>query len=278
MQTDPAPTGLRFLKAHGIGNDYVVVRAEDLSHHDAAAVARTLCARHVGVGADGLLSVGASREAAFRMRMWNPDGSEAEMCGNGLRCAARAARQFGMLPPEARQDVRAETGAGILVVHFHDPDADLPEVSVEMGQPVFGDLAEAQLPDIDTRFRFTQVHLGNPHVVAFVEDPDEVDLPTIGRQIEHHPFFPDRTNVEFVRVLDRGHLEQRTWERGAGETLACGTGACAVLAAAVRTGRTDRDVQIRLRGGSLTLSWPEGGPITMRGPAVLLYSGHWEPS
>lgn len=261
-------TPLPFTKMHGLGNDYVVVDADRHPVADPRSLARRICDRRFGIGADGLLLVTAATGAAsFRMRMFNIDGSEAEMCGNGLRCAARFAREAGMLASTSGNV--ADTGAGLLPVHFGDAPHD---IEVEMGRAT---VAPAEtLAIAGQTVELIPVTIGNPHAVIFVDDVDAAPVTTLGPLIETHPRFPDRTNVEFVEVQSAARVRQRTWERGCGETLACGTGACAVAAASATSGRTDETLEIELRGGSLAVTVEATG-VRMRGPAVRVFEGTW---
>jgi len=286
------PPALPFAKMHGCGNDYVVV---DAFHHEVAepgALARAVCARRTGIGADGLLLALPGESAPLRMRMFNVDGTEAEMCGNGLRCLVKFALERELVPWAEAGDV--ETGAGRLTWTAHTGSRDdgtrrVEEVTVRMGRPALDralipmEGAEGQVVDevLDlggSPLRITGVSMGNPHAVTYVEDVGAIDLPVIGPRVEHHAAFPNRTNTEFVQVISRGEVLQRTWERGCGETEACGTGACAVAVAGVLTDRTDRDLLIHLRGGDLKIRWEEeaeGGQVRMRGPAVQVFEGRW---
>ena len=261
---------LPFRKLHGCRNDYVVVAAADLPADAATpALARALCDRHAGVGADGLLRVGSDADGGISMRMWNPDGSEAEMCGNGLRCAVRfALEREGRAAPGPG---RAWTAAGPLGFTVHGVGDGDWDVEIEVGVPTFGGPLHLTTPPVSLE----RVALGNPHAVAFVEDVERVPLATWGPAIERHEAFPGRTNVEFVAVRARDHLVQRTWERGAGETPACGTGAAAVWAAAQRAGHVGREGRIDLRGGTLRLAWPGEGFVRLRGPATAVFDGTW---
>lgn len=278
-----SPT-LPFAKMHGCANDYVVV--DGLRHDvgDPSAFAREVCDRRRGVGSDGLLLALPSERADLRMRMFNPDGSEAEMCGNGLRCLVSFAVERGLV--ERATELAIETGAGILGASLVASGEDSDEVAIAMGAPR---LERADVPmegpsgraideplDVDgTTVAVTAVGMGNPHAVVFVEDVDAVALEQLGPAIETHAAFPRRTNVEFVQVLASDALRQRTWERGVGETLACGTGACAVGVAAALTGRAERDVTVHLRGGDLRIAWDEADGVRMTGPAVHVFDGTW---
>jgi diaminopimelate epimerase len=271
----------------GCGNDYVYV---DGFHHrvdDPVSMAKAVSDRRFGVGSDGLILVLPSRVADVRMRMWNADGSEAEMCGNGVRCVAKFAYERGLAP--RRGHLTAETGAGVLGLDLAVKDGAVEAVTVDMGRPR---LERAEIPmegppgrvldepiEAEGRtFRITAVSMGNPHAVTFVDDVASLDVARYGPAIERHPSFPRRTNVEFVEVLSRSEVVQRTWERGAGETWACGTGACAVAVAGALTGRTARDVLVHLRGGDLRIEWlpdDRGGHVRKTGPAVTVFDGEW---
>ena len=276
-----------FTKMQGCGNDYVYV---DAFHHavaDPVAMAKAVSDRRFGVGSDGLILILPSDKADVRMRMWNADGSEAEMCGNGIRCVAKLAYERGLAPKRPR--LTAETGAGVLTLDLGVKDGRVESVTVDMGVPRLeraevpmrgtpGRVVDEEIRAGDRTFRVTAVSMGNPHCVTFVDDAKAFPVATYGPLLENHAAFPRRTNVEFVEVRSRGEVVQRTWERGAGETWACGTGAAAVCVAGVLTGRTDRDVLIHLLGGDLRLSWPEGPGVRKTGPAVIVFEGQWPGS
>ncbi len=282
------PRDLPFTKMQGCGNDYVYV---DGFHHDVddpPALARAISDRRFGVGSDGLILVLPSERADVRMRMWNADGSESEMCGNGLRCVAKFAYERGLAPRRPR--LTAETGAGVLALDLDVRDGRVEAVTVDMGEPVLecaripvaGPLAGAGRPVVDEplavgdrTLRVTCVSMGNPHCVTFVDDAKAFPVERYGPLIENHPAFPRRTNAEFVQVVSRGEVVQRTWERGAGETWACGTGASAVCVAGALTGRTDRRVLVHLLGGDLRIEWREDGHVLKTGPAVAVFDGVW---
>ncbi|MFH1140597.1 MAG: diaminopimelate epimerase [Chloroflexota bacterium] len=299
---------MRFTKMHGAGNDYVVLDARG-QECDWSKLARDMCDRHYGIGADGLLLVAPSSVADIRMRMFNPDGSEAEMCGNGIRCFAKYVVERGIVSLVGRA-LRVETGNGVLeVVPLTDGQGRVTRARVSMGEPRFGaDEIPACLPqgekglqlditirplDINKRaldiiagypvnvdghsFRITCVSMGNPHAVAFVEQPvEEVPLQVVGPLMEHHPMFPKRVNFHVVNVVDRGRLRARTWERGAGLTLACGTGACAVQAASRLLGLTDTRVELEMPGGALEVTWEGRGPVYLEGPVEEVFEGEWK--
>lgn len=275
---------MRFTKMHGIGNDYIYINCFEEQVEDPAALAVAMSRYHYGVGSDGLVLIGPCEEADFRMRMFNSDGSESEMCGNASRCVGKYVYDRGLTD---RTTVSLMTGAGIKQLQLRVEDGRVVSVRVDMGAP---ELAPALIPmalegdramDVPLtvagqEWRIHGVSMGNPHCVVFVEDPDALDLPVIGPQFEHHPIFPRRTNTEFVQVISRDHLRMRVWERGSGETLACGTGACASLVAAVVSGRADRRVTMDLLGGSLQLEWCEqDGHVYQEGPAAFVFDGEW---
>lgn len=264
---------------HGAGNDYVYVDGFDETVENPAAVARRVSDRHTGIGGDGLILLMPSEQADVRMEMYNADGSRAQMCGNGVRCLAHLARDHGRVSGD---EVAVETDAGIKQVTL------LPGAArVSMGAP---SLAPASLPVtlagerivehevavLDRRYAITCVSMGNPHAVIYVDDVDAIELPRYGRALETDALFPERTNVEFVQVLAPDRVQQRTWERGSGETLACGTGACAVAVAGVLTGRTERTLHNELRGGELLLEWPDDdASVIMTGPAETVFTGSY---
>ncbi|GIW08894.1 MAG: diaminopimelate epimerase [Dehalococcoidia bacterium] len=271
---------------HGIGNDFVLVDAREMDA-DWPALARAMCDRHFGVGGDGLILVLPSDRADLRMRMFNPDGSEAEMCGNGIRCYAKFVLDDGLVSP--RDALTVETGAGVLQLEAHRRDGHVDSVTVDMGAPRF---EPADIP-VDTALvsgervvdyplevdeqtiPVTCVSMGNPHAVTFVErDVWSIPLETLGPKVEHHPFFPRRVNFEVAHVRGRKQIDLRVWERGAGLTLACGTGACATAVAARLHDLVDEEVEVCLPGGPLTIRW-DGGSVLMRGPAALVFRGDW---
>lgn len=275
---------MRFTKMHGCGNDYVYVNcfAEPFPKN-AAALSRAVSDRHFGVGSDGLILICPSETADARMRMYNVDGSEAEMCGNGIRCVAKYVYDHGIA---RKPTLRIETGRGMLTLDLELAGGKVRRVRVDMGEPI---LEAARIPttlpdnppsDVPLAvagrtYSVTCVSMGNPHCVEYVDDVDKVPLRDVGPLIETDPHFPQRTNVEFVEVVSRGEVRMRVWERGSGETWACGTGACAVAVAGVVTGRTDRRLRARLRGGDLDLEWSSDGHVYMTGPAEEVFTGEW---
>ena len=283
-----AMTRLPFWKMHGAGNDFVVLAADEA---DASwgALAERVCDRHFGVGADGLIIALPSARADRRMRIFNADGSEAEMCGNGIRCLVKFVLDQGLVEaPDGR--VRIETVPGVLeAVAARGADGNVERVSVAMGAPnldpaALGARVEQAPPVLDlpieaagATYAATLVSMGNPHAVLFTNAPPaEFDLDRVGPAIEQHALFERRTNVEVVRVVDREHLEIRVWERGVGETLACGSGACAALVAARLHDAVDDQVAVSLPGGTLLLQWDGAGEVTLEGPAVQVFASVWD--
>jgi diaminopimelate epimerase len=276
---------LSFVKLHGTANDFVYVDARRGLPGDPAALARRLCDRHRGIGADGLILLrdADTRDADCRMEIINADGSTAEMCGNGIRGFAKYVLDRGLATHEP---LRVETGAGVLSIEAERQGGRVVRVAVDMGRPEWdgrripvdadGEIVERPLEVAGRDYRVTCVSMGNPHCVVFLDDVAGLDLPALGPRFEHHPFFPKRVNTEFIRVVDRGHLEMRVWERGAAETLACGTGACAAAVAAARTGRADRAVRVTLPGGDLAIEWLENDHVRMTGDAVEVFQGQVE--
>jgi diaminopimelate epimerase len=283
---------MRFTKMHGIGNDYVYVNGFDQPVADPAATAIAVSDRHFGIGSDGLILILPSKIADVRMRMFNADGSESEMCGNGIRCVAKYAFDHGLTQ---NNPMRVETGRGVLNLALETQAGKVQRVTVDMGEPILS------LPDIPVdatkisatahahthrlrldnhpSFEATFVSMGNPHAVLFVDDVKSIDLERVGPAIERHAAFPRRINVHFVQVIDRVDVIMRTWERGSGITLACGTGACAVGVAGVLTGKTNRKLLAHLPGGDLTLDWrEEDNHVLMTGAATEVFSGDWRPS
>jgi diaminopimelate epimerase len=276
-------TTLAFTKYQGIGNDFVIVdnRPKDgttaLDGLPLKDLARKLCDRNFGIGADGLIIAHPSNRAAVRMQILNSDGSEPEMCGNGIRCLARFL--WENTPADQRKDVMSiETLAGIKVVALIVEENELKQVEVDMGEPVFEDTDEEVLgADAKNTYCFRRVSMGNPHAVIFLNNFDNLDLAKDGAKIETDPKFPKSTNVEFVTVQNRKEITVKVWERGAGITLACGTGACATVVASVLKDLTDRTVTVHLPGGDLEIEWDsKDNRVCMRGPAEKVFTGNIE--
>jgi diaminopimelate epimerase len=278
---------MRFAKMHGAGNDYVYINGFEEAVEDPARLAITISDRHFGVGSDGLILILPSQMADVRMRMFNSDGSEAEMCGNGVRCVAKFAYDHGLV---TRPQITVETGAGVLPLQLCINERNRVEkVRVNMGRPrltrgeipMTGDpdeqVVNAELVILDRTFHITAVSMGNPHCVIFVDNVSEFPVEKYGPVIERHPLFPNRINVEFVEIVSPAEVRQRTWERGAGETLACGTGAAAVTVAGVLNGHTERRLLNHLLGGDLEMEFAEDGHVYMTGPAVQVFEGDYRP-
>jgi diaminopimelate epimerase len=276
---------MKFTKMHGIGNDYVYVSTFDQkAPADPSALAVKVSDRHFGIGSDGLILIGPSERADARMRMFNVDGSESEMCGNGIRCVAKYVYDRGIA---RKSRVRIETGRGILTLDIEAEDDKARRVKVDMGAPILqGSDIPTTLPGdppIEVpvtvngySLRVTAVSMGNPHAVVFVDDVVGYPVESVGAALERHPSFPRRVNAHFVQVIGPGEVRMRTWERGSGITLACGTGACAVCVAGVLAGKADRKVLAHLPGGDLTLEWPaDDASVFMTGPATEVFSGEW---
>jgi diaminopimelate epimerase len=267
---------------HGIGNDFVLLDtiASPLNGEELPELSRRMNDRRFGIGGDGLILVERGAEAPFRMRMFNPDGSESEMCGNGIRCFARLISEKGYA---GFGPIDVETGAGKLTVEVQPNGwvtVDMGVAHLERSQiPMTGDPLEnfvnQPVQQGSQTFWGTAISMGNPHLVIFIEEVASLDLDSIGPQLEHHPLFPNRVNVHFAQVLDGNTLRQRTWERGAGITLACGTGACAVAVAGFLTGRSQREVTVKLPGGDLRIDYREDGRVMMTGPAETVFEGSW---
>ncbi len=279
---------LKFRKMHGIGNDFVMVDCvrSAVPAGDPSEISRAVCDRRFGVGADGLIYIeeephpDAPIGQAFRMRMWNPDGSESEMCGNGIRCVARFLIDEGItnLPK-----IEVHTGAGLMVLEEAGEGlvkVDMGLARLERGEigmtgPADEQFVAQPVEALGQTFSGTAVSMGNPHLVMLVDDVKAIDLAKLGPVLEHNELFPNRTNVHFVQVVDEGHIIQRTWERGAGATLACGTGACASAVATYLNGKTWRHVTVDLPGGQLKIEYAEDGHVFMTGPATTVYDGVW---
>jgi diaminopimelate epimerase len=274
---------MKFTKMHGAGNDYVYINCFEERLDNPEQFAIQVSNRNFGIGSDGLILIMPSNVADIRMRMFNADGSESEMCGNGIRCVAKYAYDHGIV---TRKEITAETGAGILTLQLVTNDRNrVDKVRVNMGKPrltrveipMLGEPGEQVVGEplniLHTTFQITCVSMGNPHCVIFVDDVENFQVDKYGPLIENHELFPRRTNVEFVQVISRSEVRQRTWERGAGETLACGTGASAVCVAGALNGLTEKKILNHLSGGDLELEWAEDGHLYMTGPAVEVFSG-----
>jgi diaminopimelate epimerase len=275
---------MKFTKMHGAGNDYVYVDCFREKIDNPQELAIKISDRHKGIGSDGLILIMPSQTCDFRMRMFNADGSEAQMCGNGSRCVGKFVYDKGLTD---KQKITLETKAGTKVLELFPVGGKVKKVKVDMGEPV---LDTSNIPVIwkeeqlinqvidfeQEKYALTGVSMGNPHAVIFTEKIDKLDLEKIGPKIENHPMFPERVNTEFVEILSPTYARMRVWERGSGETLACGTGACAVEVAGVLTGKLARKATISLLGGDLELEWnKDDNHIYMTGGAVTVFEGEW---
>ncbi|MBP1156102.1 MULTISPECIES: diaminopimelate epimerase [unclassified Paenibacillus] len=276
---------MNFTKMQGLGNDFIVLAGHTELPQDAAELAVRLCDRHFGIGADGLVYLLPSQKADYMMRIINSDGSEAEQCGNAIRCAAKYIYDHGMVDQETTGLTIETIGAGPQPVQLSVTGGRVTAVRVDMGAPILAGLAVPTVIEADRvishpvsvdgrEFFFTAVSMGNPHCVIFTEDALQVDLYKWGPELENHPFFPRRINVEFATVRSRDYADMRVWERGAGPTLACGTGACATLVAGVLNGLMDRKATVSLKGGDLLIEWNEADDhVYMTGPAETVFKG-----
>ena len=273
---------IKFTKMHGLGNDYVYMDAIHQNIENESSLAQFVSNRHFGIGSDGLILICKSEIADFKMRMFNSDGSEAEMCGNGIRCVGKFVYDKGLTD---KTEVTIETLAGIKTLELHVKEGKVETVKVDMGEPI---LKPTEIPVIseeepvknlklkakDKEFIFTCVSMGNPHAITIVKNTKEFDVETYGKILEVDKAFPNKTNVEFIEIVDRNHIKMRVWERGAGETLACGTGACASVVACILNGLTDDTVEVELLGGPLKIEWnKEDNHVYMTGPAVTVFEG-----
>ena len=275
---------MNFEKWQGCGNDFVMVDCFDERIDDYKKMSREVCDRHYGIGADGLIVILPSDKADLCMRIFNADGSEAEMCGNGIRCFAKMAYEHKRVE---KNEFTVETGAGILVPHLFIENGKVEKITVDMGEPV---LQSELIPTIlkgkkqvvsepliidGKKYAVTCISMGNPHCVMFFDSLKEVPIEKLGPLFERNEFFPKRTNVEFVEVKDSRHLRMRVWERGAAVTMACGTGACATLTAAVLNKRTERKAEIQLDGGCLEIEWRDDNHLYMTGAAEFVFAGQY---
>lgn len=273
---------LKFTKMHGAGNDYIYINGFSQKIENPSELAVKLSNRNFGIGSDGLVLILPSDTCDFRMQMFNSDGSEAEMCGNASRCVGKFVYDNGLT---TKKEITLETLAGIKYITLLEGDANARKITVDMGEPILNaqlipvDVKESPVKnyplEIDAKvWPITCVSMGNPHAVTFTSEIDKLDLPALGPKFEKNPIFPRKTNTEFIEVIDKHTLNMRVWERGAGETLACGTGACAAAVAAVLNGLTERKVTIHLLGGDLEIEWRESNNhVYMTGEAVTVFEG-----
>ena len=264
---------MKFVKMHGCGNDYIYVdgNAEKIAQADKPALAKRLSDRHFGVGGDGVIFINPSKEADFEMEMYNADGSRAEMCGNGIRCVAKYVYDRGLT---SKKKISIISAGQVKELKLAIQDKKVVFVKVNMGAPELKPMINEPIVLFGKEYRMTCVSMGNPHAVLFVEDLKGLAIEKLGSAIENHALFPKRTNVEFVKVVDKSTIEMRVWERGTGETLACGTGACAAVAACMVNHLTDEQVTAKLAGGALEIFWDkEQNRVFMTGSATFVFEG-----
>ena len=273
---------IKFTKMHGLGNDYVYMDAIHQHIEDESTLAQFVSNRHFGIGSDGLILICKSEKADFKMRMFNSDGSEAEMCGNGIRCVGKFVYDKGLTQ---KTEVTIETLAGIKTVQLNVKNGKVETVKVDMGEPILEPkeiqviseekpVKNLKLKAEDKEFVFTCVSMGNPHAITIVDNTKEFDVEKYGKVLEVNKAFPNKTNVEFIEIVDKNNIKMRVWERGAGETLACGTGACASVVACVLNNLTERNVNVELLGGKLEIEWNKNdNHVYMTGPAVTVFEG-----
>ena len=273
---------MKFTKMQGIGNDYVYVNCFQEKVENPGEIAKMVSDRHFGIGSDGLILIKPSDVADFEMDMYNSDGSRGAMCGNGIRCVAKYVYDYGLTH---KTSITVNTASGIKYLDLIIENGKAVQIRVNMGTPI---LEASKIPVISEKekvidepivagnkeYRITAVSMGNPHAVTYIDDVKGLDIEKIGPQFEHHSIFPDRVNTEFVKVLDRNTVEMRVWERGSGETLACGTGACAVAVASILNGYTEDEVTVKLLGGDLKIYWDrKENLVYMTGPAEVVFDG-----
>lgn len=272
---------MKFTKMHGLGNDFIVIDGHGIGEADYSRLAVKLCDRRLGIGADGILLVLPSEREDIRMRIINSDGSEADMCGNGIRCFAKYVYERGIIQKER---FRIETFAGTMVPRLNTEQKKVISVKVDMGKPVLereripmagpnGRVLNESLSVDGKEYQITSMLMGVPHTMVFVDNLDETEILTYGPKIERHSAFPKKTNVNFVKVINHYEIAVRTWERGAGRTLACGTGSCAAVVASYLNKKTDRTVTVHLEKGDLLIQYAEDGTVFMTGPAEEVFTG-----
>lgn len=273
---------MKFTKMHGIGNDYVYVNCFEESVKNPAEVSKFVSDRHFGIGSDGLILISPSATADFRMNIYNADGSQAEMCGNGIRCVAKYVYDYGLTD---KTEISVETLAGIKYLRLQVENGKVSSVEVNMGAPILEPkeipVAVEESPVVNVPvevkgkiYHMTCVSMGNPHAIIFMNNVKDLDIEAIGPYFENHTVFPKRTNTEFVEVLDRNTVNMRVWERGSDETLACGTGACATTVACILNDKTENEVTVHLLGGDLKIRWDrEANQVYMTGPATVVFDG-----
>lgn len=275
---------MRFTKMHGLGNDYIYINCFEEKVENPSELSIKMSDRHFGVGSDGLVLIMSSNVADFKMRIFNSDGSEAEMCGNAIRCVGKYVFENKMT---YKTNIAIETLAGIKILDMKTENGKIDFVKVDMGEPI---IEAKNIPVITKKekfineevivdsnsYRVTCISMGNPHAVVYLNDLDNIKIEDIGPEFEHNRIFPNRINTEFVKVIDKDNLKMRVWERGAGETLACGTGSCAVLVASVLNNLCNKKATIKLLGGDLIIEWAEDNHVYMIGPAEKVFDGVWK--
>lgn len=272
---------MKFTKMHGLGNDYIYIDCTKNKNNieTPGELSKIISDRHFGIGSDGIILICDSDKCDFKMRMFNADGSEAEMCGNGIRCVGKYVYDFGLTD---KTNITIETKAGVKRLGLNANNGKVSTVTVDMGEPILnkekipvnpnnGKFVELKVLDKD--FIFTPVSMGNPHAITFINNIDSFDIDKYGKIVESDSHFPNKTNVEFIEIIDRNHIKMRVYERGTGETLACGTGACASVVASVLNNLTDRTVNVKLLGGSLNINYNEDGHVYMTGEATTVFNG-----
>ncbi|MBM7622607.1 diaminopimelate epimerase [Sporohalobacter salinus] len=278
---------MEFTKMHGLGNDFIMVNGFEETISDPNQLAEAICDRNFGVGSDGLVLILPSEQedADFRMRIFNPDGSEPEMCGNATRCFGKYLYDRNLTE---KTELRIETLAGMILPELIIEKDQVKAVRVDMGEPGLSSdeipitginkekVIKEKLKVVDEEYEITAVSMGNPHTVIFVDDIEEFPVAEVGPKIEEHQRFPERTNVEFIEVINRSEIKMRVWERGAGITLACGTGACGSTVASVLNNYVDKEVKVHLLGGDLIIKWAENNHVYMTGPAEEVFVGEWK--
>jgi len=274
---------LKFTKMHGLGNDYIIIDAINQTVENLSELAKLMCDRHIRVGSDGIILIKKSKSADFYMQVINPDGSEAEMCGNGIRMLAKYVFERGLTN---KKNIVTESMKGLHDQMLFVEGPHVKSVRTDMGPPILepdsipmnvnGDrVVDIPIEVNGETYNVTAVSMGNPHCVLFVDNVDAAPVTTLGPKIERHELFPNRTNVQFVQFLDSRNIRMRVWERGVGETLACGSGTCAAVVACILNGKTDDIVSVHLALGSLLIEWNEGGSVFMTGSAMSVFDGVW---
>lgn len=281
--SNKADRAIRFTKMHGIGNDYIYINCMESEPERLPELAKEMSDRHFGVGGDGIVLICPSDKADFKMRMFNNDGSEAKMCGNASRCIAKYVYEYG-LTEKSVISLETLSGIKVLSLNMSPSNGQIESVTVDMGEPVLSpslipviaegdDMIEREIPTSKGNVKVTAVSMGNPHGVVFVDKLEDIDFDCLGPELERHAIWPDRSNIEFIEVLSPEEIKMRVWERGTGETLACGTGACASAVATILTNRCDRRVKVHLRGGDLEIEWGDDNRVRMTGTATEVFEG-----